>query len=41
VVHVSQPIGVALLGNGLEEEVEFVIDGKPRIVVIEKISKAA
>jgi transcription elongation GreA/GreB family factor len=40
VVHVSQPIGVALLGNGLEEEVEVIVDGKPKIVVIEKISKA-
>ena len=39
VVHVSQPIGLALLGNGLEEEVEFVVDGKPKLVVIEKISK--
>jgi hypothetical protein len=38
-VHVSQPIGLALLGNGLEEEVEFVVDGKSRLVVIEKISK--
>jgi transcription elongation GreA/GreB family factor len=41
VVHVNQPIGRALLGNGLEEEVEFVVDGQSRIVVIEKISKAA
>ncbi len=41
VVHIKQPIGLALLGNGLEEEVEFVVDGKPRMVVIEKISKAA
>jgi very-short-patch-repair endonuclease len=41
VVHVSQPIGLALLGNGLEEEVEFVVDGNSRVVVIEKISKAA
>ena len=40
-VHVGQPIGLALLGNGLEEEVEFEIDGKSRIVVIEKISRAA
>ena len=41
VVHINQPIGLALLGNGLEDEVEFVVDGKPRIVVIEKISKAS
>ena len=41
VVHVDQPIALALLGNGLEEEVEFVVDGKRRVAVIEKISKAA
>ncbi len=35
VVHVGQPIGVALLGNGLEEEVELVVG------IIEKITKAA
>ena len=40
VVHINQPIALALLGNGLEDEVEFVVDGKPRVVVIEKISKA-
>ena len=40
VVHVKQPIGLALLGNGLDEEIEFVVDGKRRMVVIEKISKA-
>jgi len=40
VVHINQAIGLALLGNGLEEEVEFVVDGKLRTVVIEKISKA-
>ena len=40
VVHIKQPIGVALLGNGLEEEIEFIVDGNPRTVVIEKISKA-
>ncbi len=41
VVHVNQPIGLALLGNGLEEEIEFVVDGQSRVVVIENISKAA
>jgi very-short-patch-repair endonuclease len=41
VVHVNQPIGMALLGNGLEEEAEFVVDGISRVVVIEKISKHA
>jgi very-short-patch-repair endonuclease len=41
VVHINQPIALALLGAGLEEEVEFVVDGKSRIVMIEKISKAS
>jgi transcription elongation GreA/GreB family factor len=41
VVHVGQPIGVALLGNGLEEEVELVVGGQVRRVIIEKITKAA
>lgn len=41
VVHINQPIGRALLGNGLEDEVEFVVDGRPRMVVVEKISRAA
>jgi very-short-patch-repair endonuclease len=40
VVHINQPIALALLGAGLEEEVEFVVDGKSRTVMIEKISKA-
>ena len=41
VVHVGQPIGEALLGNGLEEEVELIVGGQVRRVVIEKITKAA
>ena len=41
VVHVGQPIGEALLGNGLEEEVELIVGGQARKVVIEKITKAA
>jgi len=41
VVHINQPIALALLGAGLEEEVEFVVDGKSRTVMIEKISKAS
>jgi hypothetical protein len=41
IVRFNQPIGLALLGNGLEDEVEFKVDGMPRMVVIEKISKAA
>lgn len=41
VVHVGQPIGEALLGNGLEEEVELTVGGQVRRVIIEKITKAA
>ncbi len=41
VVHFGQPIGLALLGNGIEEEVELVVGGQSRRVVIEKITKAA
>src|SRR6185437_14297485 len=41
VVHISQPIGLALLGNGVEDEVECLVDEKPRLVVIEKIAKAS
>ena len=41
VVYINQPIALALLGAGLEEEVEFVVDGKSRTVMIEKISKAS
>lgn len=40
-VSVGQPIAVTLLGNGIEEEVDLVVDGKWRRVVIEKITKAA
>ncbi len=39
VVHVSQPIGEALLGNGLEEEIELIVGGQARKVVIEEITK--
>lgn len=41
VVHVGQPIGEALLGNGLEEEIELIVGGQARRGVIEKITKAA
>ena len=41
VVHVGQPIGEALLGNGLEEEIELIVGGQTRRVIIEKITKAA
>jgi transcription elongation GreA/GreB family factor len=41
VVHIAKPIGMALMGNGLEEEVELVVDGQARTVIIEKVMKAA
>lgn len=41
VIHVEQPIAEALLGNGLEEEIELVVGGQARRVIIEKITKAA
>ncbi len=39
-VNVAQPVALALLGNGVEDEVELVVDGRARQVVIEKIAKA-
>ena len=41
IVHIGQPIGQALLGNGIDEEVDLVIDGHTKRVIIEKITKAA
>jgi very-short-patch-repair endonuclease len=41
VVHIAQPIGEALLGNGIEEEIEIIVGGQSRRVIIEKITKAA
>lgn len=41
IVHISQPIGEALLGNGLDDEVELHVGGQSRTVIIEKITKAA
>lgn len=41
IVHVGQPIGEALLGNSLEEELELLVAGVSRRVIIEKITKAA
>ena len=41
VVNVGQPIGEALLGNSLEEELELLVAGVSRRVIIEKITKAA
>jgi very-short-patch-repair endonuclease len=41
IVHIAQPIGEALLGNGVEEEIELIVGGLARRVIIEKITKAA
>ena len=41
VVHVGQAIGLALLGSGIEEEVDLVVGGRTRRLIIEKITKAA
>ena len=41
IVHVGQPIGEALLGNSLEEELDLLVAGVSRRVIIEKITKAA
>jgi hypothetical protein len=41
IVHIDQPIGRALLGSGIEEEIEFVVDGQPRSAVVQEILKAA
>jgi len=30
-----------LLGSGIEEEIEFVVDGQPRSAVVQEILKAA
>jgi transcription elongation GreA/GreB family factor len=40
-VNVARPVAAALLENGVEDEVEIVVDGRSRRVVIEKIDKAA
>jgi transcription elongation GreA/GreB family factor len=41
IVNIGQPVGEALLGNGVEEEVDLVVGDRTRTVVIEKITKAA
>ncbi len=41
IVHIGQPLGLALIGSGIEEEVDLVVDGLTRRVIIEKITKAA
>jgi very-short-patch-repair endonuclease/transcription elongation GreA/GreB family factor len=41
IVGVGQPIVEALLGNGIEEEVNLMVGGRERRVIIEKITKAA
>ena len=40
-INLGQPLAEALLGNGVEEEVDLVVGGQSRRVVIEKITKAA
>ena len=40
-VNAGPPIAQALLGNGLEEEVDLMVGGVDRRVIIEKITKAA
>lgn len=40
VVHIHQPIGVALIGNTIEDEVDLVVGDRVRRVIIEKITKA-
>ena len=41
IVHIAQPLAVALLGNGVDEEVEVNIGEGARMAIIEKIAKAA
>lgn len=41
VVHIGQPIGMALLGIAEEDEVGLLVGGQARRVMVEKISKAA
>lgn len=41
IVHVSQPLAQALIGSGIDDEIEFEAAGKTRVVVIEQIQKAA
>jgi very-short-patch-repair endonuclease len=40
-ISVAQPLAQALLGSSVDEEVEFEVDGKTRIAVVERILKAA
>ena len=41
IVHITQPLALALLGNGIDEEVEVDIGTGSRTAIIEKIAKAA
>ncbi|WP_372623374.1 AAA domain-containing protein [Falsiroseomonas sp.] len=41
VVHVSQPLAKALIGSSIDDEVEFDAAGNTRVVVVERILKAA
>ena len=41
IVHTGQPIGAALMGNSVEEEIELIVEGKARTIIIEKVVKSA
>ncbi len=41
IIHIGQPIAEALLGGALDEEVDLVVGGLTRRVIIERITKAA
>jgi very-short-patch-repair endonuclease len=40
IIHVQAPLGAAILGASLDEQVEVMIDAKKRTAVVEKIEKA-
>ena len=41
IVNASQPLASALLGAAVDDEVEFTIENKSRIALVERILKAA
>jgi transcription elongation GreA/GreB family factor len=40
IVHVLEPLGSAILGASVDEQVEVTIGGKPRTAMVEKIEKS-
>lgn len=40
VVHVGEPLGIAVLGAATEDEIEVVVGGRARTALVEKIEKA-